>query len=331
MHTLRLSTVALLTFISVPVAWAANPPIEILKTSADRSVTSRSAGPSLDRDSQDEQAASFQPKLFDPSQTKSVLDKKSGFWKVVADGQTYYYSKNSRNNGQPITLADGYTLDVYAFQWYNLDFGDEYFVDTSFVFEIKKKDGTRHALYTHVLHTWSVSPDGKTLSFQNYVKKGREWLFQHRLIDVGTKKAVNLPITGCSQDSAGEWYGSLLLTLGDDELCLWTATGSQVTRLRLLGGLNTSALVGNDAALVLVPGLTDSQTCNVAYVTMDGKTKLRKAAKELCEIYASIEWDDSMFTLKNPTLKYRTSPLLEDANGMHTGYGPFGPWRTLGN
>ncbi len=334
MNTFRFVGLVALTLVTTAVSAAAAPVVAVLSPTLPKGLsTSIVIGPSINRDhSQNgEQSASFQPDLFNPGKTAATYNRTTDLWKVVSGGQTYYYRKNNRRWYEPQgrTLISPYSLDHYSFQWYNDALGENSYVDTSYVLEVKK-DGRRHALYTHVLNDWAISPDGAALAMQSYVKKDGNWQLQHRLIDIASKKTALLPIDGCGQGT-GEWEGDLLLTQGDQQACFWKKDGTLVYRLDMKEGLNSISPIGSPAsALILVPATSDPSTdCRLVLLKTDGSEKpvLRSAPDPVCAIYANVEFNTSAFTWKKPNIRYRVSSFIDGPTGGS--YGPFSAWKTL--
>jgi hypothetical protein len=119
--------------------------------------------------------ASSQPEGFDPAQYKSLkaIPPEANF-----QGMTTYW-----------TDTKPYTLKEYYF-----DTDDE----PSYVLEVKEA-AKRHALYTMV-DQYRFSPDHKTLLVDNLVKQpDGKWQPLNRIIDVASKKTVDLHNYECSQ------------------------------------------------------------------------------------------------------------------------------------
>lgn len=321
---------------AIPLICAAAGGFQLLPATVDPSLPLKEViGPTLNRDMTDgQQSASFQPILFNPGKTPVSFDKKKGYWKTQEKGQTYYFAKNNREWDPRVhPLAGPFTLDHYSFQWFDAAMEDFGMTDTSFVLEVKK-NGKRHALYTQVLHGWSVSEDGKTLVLPNFVNRNGVWQKEFRIIDIASKRATNLPVAGCAESLSGDWIGGLLWTSSGDstDACFWAPDGSLRARFHIEGGMNSvQAIVKKSGTTLLLVPPAEESVCKIALmpVAAPSKTRFISASKDICQIYAQVEWDTSGFTWEKPVLRYRVAPQYEDEYGMLQ-YGKFGPWKTLG-
>jgi len=149
-----------------------------------------------------------QPRLHIPGETP-LVDAGGGYQRLADD--TDPASSVVRRLGErrafdgPVpSLPQGRRVEVH--EW-TCDPSDRDFVVAVF-------DGEeRIALYTHV-HHYRLGDDGRRLLLQNYTQDGSDWKLRHRLIDLHTLDAVELPAVHCI-GWRSELTGDGLFTLGE--------------------------------------------------------------------------------------------------------------------
>lgn len=100
------------------------------------------------------------------------------------------------------------------------------------------KNGTRQALYTHVLH-YSFSKDGRLLFLVNDVNDQDNWTIKKRIIDIETKEVSEIPNVECVSQYDGFWQGDRLITYTKNEdeydyqtnICIWDKSAKLISRL----------------------------------------------------------------------------------------------------
>jgi hypothetical protein len=212
----------------------------------------------------------------------------------------------------------------------------------SHVLEVKR-DGVRHALYTHVEPDWQLSPDKRTLVMKNVVAgQHGKWERRFRAIDIATKKAVALPgHHRCAAYVQGFRGNCFVSTSGVDhestpEACTWDlSSGLQarmsVSGLEFSGGAsdspaNTVELLPAEptGVYLLATASGEGEAFDCELVALDWKDPSRRYQRKLkvkldgmsCHRGDErVELDLSTFTFDRPTVRYRVVKQQGGAGG----------------
>lgn len=175
----------------------------------------------------------LQPELFDPKLSKLEKIREEG-----PDDKYVYMVPNKPINVwiEQLSLSEPFQTVVYHFS------GGGSSVNSSEVIEITHNN-ERDFLFTHV-KGYAFSPDNKSLFLTNYVKNKNEWVIKKRIIEIETKKQIELPNVECTSAHYGAWDKEKLITHSDaniqggcgpngnlTKVCLWDRNGKLLKQL----------------------------------------------------------------------------------------------------
>lgn len=272
-----------------------------------------------------------QPILFNPSTSQYYPDPKaaSNASYLVHDktlGTIYMNMAWPVWKKKPI-LPKSYTITVYEFGCAST---------SSYVLEIKK-NGKRHALYTHVMDDWEVSSDGKSIALSNYVRnKDSTWSEKRRIIDIASKKVADLPITDCTK-YIHRWSGGKLITNSgmmdivdnkgaitrqETKVCAWSLDGKFVGQIKSEGFvtattdkiINRIGFLPSESNVLYVSGVFNGNSpygdCEIAAIDLKNpRQKVIVSFSPNVDHYhcvdERIELDLRKFTISKPQFSFR--------------------------
>lgn len=245
-------------------------------------------------------------------------------------GQAVNTYMGIKNTGD---LSGGYRFDI---QQYRYEQGDEDGMnDYNDTYAIKiSKDKKRHALYDRAWE-WNFSTDKNLLALRNVLPVGKGYGEFVRIVNIDTKKTINLPRIGCT-GSLHRWSANKLITTDfvstwDTEnqnrplsICIWDSKGILLWQMKDADAIAKqfgSSLADYNGDNFVRYGFLPKQP-NVFYrLTDDASDKnCRLSAIDLSrpqDVYEStfpiegigcdpyVELDLSAFSLNQPSFRWR--------------------------
>lgn len=308
-------------------------------TSSDYTVTDRS-GPLND----------CQPELFDPMKNwfrkvepKGLVGVNSTFpdiYEIKGEDESVSMTidSGSKQGGSKTVLPEPYSITKYNFGCAS---------ESSQVFEFRK-NGRRHALYTHINQA-SFSPDRKRFVLFNYIKTPKgNWQEIRRIIDIETKKFSNLPITHTSyiaditNDKIVTYGSPTISATGIDSqqrmVNIWDHEGNLIRSLSAPILTTTANAYSSDDGIGLLPNepttfyhftRTGENVCTLRLQDInrpEGRRSIRITvpgpASEPAAVGALVQIELEALQLKGGTMKYRVA-----ARGRGDVSGDWGAWQ----
>lgn len=288
-----------------------------------------------------------QPELFDPRTTRYRLVKRGGappeMYEVEgADESASMMIDGWNKQGEDKTaLPKPYSVTKYEFGCAS---------ESSSVFEIKK-NGVRHALYTHITQV-RFSPDLKTLALFDYLRTPKGgWQEARRIIEIETKTHSSLPIIDATTflaDVTNERVVTYGLPIGSASeqnnprrvVCIWGRDGKLIRALS--APIHDTLANGeeSDDGIGLLPGepttfyhltRTGENQCTLRLQDIERQGDHRSirlavpgSAAETAGMGTRLQVDLHALRLKGGTMRYRVS-----SKGRGDISGDWGHWRVL--
>lgn len=280
----------------------------------------------------------LQPELFDPKLSKLEKIREEG-----PDDKYVYMVPNKPINVwiEQLSLSEPFQAVVYHFS------GGGSSVNSSEVIEITHNN-ERDFLFTHV-KGYAFSPDNKSLFLTNYVKNKNEWVVKKRIIEIETKKQIELPNVECTSAHRGAWDKEKLITHSDaniqggcgpngdlTKVCLWDRNGKLLKQLEAnyWWYAGSECYLGSDFGLlpqddnIFYSVVVRPQVgCYIAVQDLNNQQRNRtfkfveedlKASSPHCPALKDIDFTN--FNFSSQKIKYRTGKEGEPP-------GPQSPWK----